>query len=68
MQYQDEERGPNFMGGLLLGVLLGVGLALLSTPLRPRPRPRRIRNTAESIRAVASEGVGRVRKQASRIG
>jgi hypothetical protein len=62
MQYRDEDRGTNVLGGLLIGLVLGVGLALLGASVRPRPRPRRIRDTAGSIRRAASQGLQTARQ------
>ncbi len=45
MQYEDETRQYNFLSGLMLGTLLGIGAALLARPVRGRLLPRRGRRS-----------------------
>ncbi len=58
MYYDDEARRFNFLSGLLLGAVLGTGLALASAPrLRPRSRARPLEASVGALR----KGAGRAR-------
>ena len=59
MYYDDEARRFNFASGLLLGAVLGTGLALLTLPQRIR-KPKRIRRSAHALRRTAQEGLDRL--------
>jgi len=55
MEYEDNAGLFNFASGLLLGAVIGAGIALLTTPQSgPRTR-RRIRRAAHDIRDGASD-------------
>lgn len=60
MYYDDEARRFNFASGLLLGAVLGAGLALLALPRRPIRNPRRIRRSGRALKEAAEERLGRV--------
>lgn len=69
MQYEDESaRIFNFVTGLLLGAVVGAGVALLLAPQSGRRTRRRIRRAAEDLRdstadrweALSGEVRGRV--------
>ncbi|MEX0911943.1 MAG: YtxH domain-containing protein [Gemmatimonadota bacterium] len=61
MYYDDEARRFNFVSGLVLGAVLGTGLALL-LPSRERLRkPRRIRDSATAVRRGAGGRLARTR-------
>lgn len=67
MYYDDEARRFNFVSGLLLGAVLGTGLALLAAPqARKRKSPRRIRNSAATLRKRTGEGLDDARDRASK--
>ncbi|MEX2583421.1 MAG: YtxH domain-containing protein [Gemmatimonadota bacterium] len=60
MYYDDEARRFNFASGLLLGAVLGTGLALLASPQKRRPNPRRIGRSAAVVKGAAKSGLERV--------
>lgn len=56
MYYDDESRGGfNFAAGLLIGAVLGVGVALLSAPYSGRRTRRRIAGVLAEARDVAED-------------
>lgn len=58
MYYDDEARRFNFLSGLLLGALLGTGVALVAVPrVRTRKRSRPLTASAAAVR----RGAGRAR-------
>jgi hypothetical protein len=63
MHYEDEARPFNFLSGLVLGVLLGTGLALLGVPRRRSRKPRHLRNSARSLQRRTLQGTDRIRDQ-----
>ena len=68
MYYDDEARRFNFFSGLLLGALLGTGLALLTSPQSWRSgSPRRIRNAAASAGRGVRAGAGEAQERARRV-
>lgn len=60
MQYDDQVRQFNFMGGLAFGALLGAVLAMALAPRVKRGNKHRLRNAARSLPSRAKEGLGRV--------
>ncbi len=66
MYYDDESRRFNFISGLLLGAILGAGVALLISPWERLRKPRTLRNSADRLRDAAANRVERLRKQAKR--
>jgi len=53
---QDYERQvANFMSGLLLGVVVGAGVALLTAPRPGRKTRRRLKRAAEGVRDTAAD-------------
>lgn len=67
MYYDDEARRFNFVSGLLLGAVLGTGLALLAAPqARKRKSPRRIRDSAARLKKRTGEGYGEARDRTSK--
>ncbi len=59
MYYDDEARRFNFASGLLMGAIVGTGLALVLGPVaNSRKAPRHIRDTAQSARRSAGRGLG----------
>lgn len=58
MYYDDEARRFNFLSGLVLGAVLGTGLALAAAPrIRSRERSRPLNASAAALR----RGAGRAR-------
>ncbi len=55
MEYDNEAQLVNFLSGLLLGTILGAGIALLSAPQSGRRTRRRLRKAAIDIRDSASD-------------
>lgn len=64
MYYDDEARRFNFLSGLLLGAVLGAGLALVAGPPRRR-KPRRIRGTVGRL-GVGARRLGAEAREAAR--
>jgi hypothetical protein len=55
MHYEDEARQLNFIGGLVIGTLFGVILALAGSPLRSRGGAGRMRDAAGSLRRAVGD-------------
>jgi gas vesicle protein len=73
MYYDDEARRFNFASGLLLGAVLGTGLALLAAPQKPFGKPKRLRSSAAAVKKGVRdrlegvpESVDKVRRAARR--
>jgi gas vesicle protein len=64
MYYDDEARRFNFLSGLLLGGVLGAGLALVASPQRRR-NPRHLRSGYRSARGGAESGYAQLREGVS---
>lgn len=57
----DQDRQvANFVSGLLLGAIIGAGVALLTAPRPGRKTRKRIRRTASGMRESASERLDRL--------
>lgn len=67
MYYDDEARRFNFASGLLLGAILGTGLALLTQPRKRISKPQRIRQSARALRKATEDGFDRVPDSISRL-
>jgi hypothetical protein len=61
MYYDDEARRFNFVSGLLLGSILGAGLAFLARPRERLTKPRRLRRGYARARGGAERGVSLAR-------
>jgi gas vesicle protein len=55
MEYDHETQVLNFVSGLLLGAVIGAGIALLAAPEPGRRTRRKIRRKADDIRETASD-------------
>jgi gas vesicle protein len=55
MEYDHETQVVNFISGLLLGAVIGAGVALLAAPQSGRRTRRRIKKTAVGIRDQAGD-------------
>jgi len=55
MEYEDEEHVVSFMAGLLLGTIIGAGLALLMAPQPGRRTRKRIKRVATNLRENATD-------------
>lgn len=55
MEYDHESQVLNFVSGLLLGAVIGAGIALLAAPEPGHRTRRRIRRKADDIRETASD-------------
>lgn len=55
MEYDQESQVFNFVSGLLLGAVIGAGIALLAAPQSGRRTRRRIRKAAGDIKHTASD-------------
>ena len=67
MFYDDEARRFNFLSGLLLGAILGTGLALIAAPRGRRKLSRKTRQYGAALKH-AVEHSGRVGKQKAGAG
>jgi gas vesicle protein len=61
MYYDDEARRFNFASGLLLGAILGTGIALLAAPQRRSSR-RPLRRSATALKRDGARRLGEARK------
>lgn len=55
MDYDHETQVINFLSGLVLGVVIGAGVALLTAPESGRRTRRRLKRAAGEIRDTASD-------------
>jgi len=55
MEYDHESKVVNFIAGLLLGAVIGAGVALLTAPQSGRRTRKRIKKTAVQIRGQAGD-------------
>ena len=55
MDYDHEQQAFNFISGLLLGVVIGAGIALLMAPQPGRKTRKKLRKTAVGIRENATD-------------
>jgi len=55
VEYEHEAQVFNFMAGLILGAVIGAGIAVLTTPEAGKRTRRRIRRAASDIRGTAEE-------------
>ncbi len=55
MHYDHERQVVSFLSGLLLGAVIGAGVALLAAPQSGRRARRRIRRAAVGLRDSASD-------------
>lgn len=55
MEYDHEAQVTSFISGLLLGAVIGAGVALLTAPQSGRRTRRRIRRTAVDLRDQATD-------------
>gem|GEM_PF-3227274 len=60
MYYDDEARRFNFVSGILLGSILGAGLALVARPQKRFRKPRHIRSGYSRARSGAGRLSGGV--------
>ena len=55
MEYDHETQVLNFLSGLVLGAVIGAGVAMLTAPQSGRRTRRRIRKVAGDIRHTATD-------------
>ena len=55
MEYDHETQVINFISGLLLGAVIGAGVALLAAPQSGRRTRRRLKKTALTLRDSATD-------------
>ena len=55
MDFDQERQAVSFVSGLILGAVIGAGVALLATPQSGRKTRRRMRRAAASIRGSTSD-------------
>lgn len=55
MDFDQERQAVTFVSGLLLGAVIGAGVALLVTPQTGRKTRRRMRRAAEGMRGSTSD-------------
>ena len=55
MEYDHETQVLNFLSGLVLGAVIGAGIAILTAPESGRRTRRRIRRVAGDVRETASD-------------
>jgi hypothetical protein len=62
MYYDDEARRFNFVSGLLLGGVLGAGLALAASPRRRSRQTRHLRSGLQRVKSEAGSGTSLLRE------
>ena len=55
MEYDHETQVLNFLSGLILGAVIGAGIAVLTAPESGRRTRRRIRRVAGDLRETATD-------------
>jgi gas vesicle protein len=55
MEHDHERQVANFISGLLLGAIIGAGVALLTAPRPGRKTRKRLRRAAEDVRDSATD-------------
>jgi gas vesicle protein len=55
MEYDHDAQVINFVSGLVLGAIIGAGVAILTAPQSGRRTRRHIRRTAGDIRSTATD-------------
>jgi gas vesicle protein len=55
MDYDQEARTVNFLSGVILGAVLGAGIALLTAPASGTRTRRRIRKVANTAKGAAGD-------------
>ncbi len=55
MEYDQEAQVMNFISGLVLGAIIGAGVAMLTAPQSGRRTRRRIRTSAVGVRDTAQD-------------
>jgi gas vesicle protein len=75
MYYDDEARRFNFVSGLLLGAILGTGVALLARPQQRLGKPKRLQNSAKAVKKATRrrldafpDSIAKVRRATERVG
>lgn len=59
--YYDEESGPlGFFAGILLGAVIGAGIALLAAPQGGKRTRRELTRVASRVRDAAEDGWGEI--------
>jgi gas vesicle protein len=55
MDYDHEGQVTNFISGLVLGAIIGAGVAMLTAPQSGRRTRRRIQKTAKGMKSTAQD-------------
>jgi len=68
MYYDDEARRFNFASGLVLGAVLGTGLALLANPREHLPTVKQLRSSSRSLKRDARTKADRLPGSLANLG
>ena len=60
MEYDHESQVFNFIAGLVLGAVIGAGIAMLTAPEAGKKTRRRVRKMAGELRRSAEKGLGEI--------
>lgn len=63
MDHEHEGQVANFISGLLLGAIIGAGVALLTAPRPGRRTRKRLKRAAVDIRGTATDGLDRLAEE-----
>ncbi len=60
MDHDHERQVANFISGLLLGAIIGAGVALLTAPRPGRKTRKRLKRAAEDVRESATDRLDQI--------
>ena len=63
MDHDHERQVANFISGLLLGAIIGAGVALLTAPRPGRKTRKRLKRAAVDIRGTAADRLDRLAEE-----
>jgi len=63
MDHDHERQVANFISGLLLGAVIGAGVALLTAPRPGRKTRKRLKRAASGMRETASDRLDRLAEE-----
>jgi gas vesicle protein len=63
MDHDHERQVANFISGLLLGAIIGAGVALLTAPRPGRKTRKRLKRAAEDVRESATDRLDQIAEE-----
>lgn len=55
MEYEDDAQLVNFISGMMLGIVIGAGVAVLLAPASGRKTRKRLKKAARNVRSETSD-------------